>query len=310
MKTILACTIIGMFACAASPRLFAGASCTQQATQSATTQNAAPQTGSAQTTAPSPDDPRFAAFVYDVVSIKPHKDDPNARSIWMGMQNETDGVTMRRVGVEMMLSAAFGNQYSKFSRLPNWASSESYDVDAKMEPEVADAFQKLSPADQKIARRHMMQAFVREYLKAAVHIETNEVASYDLVIAKNGPKLKEVTDPAIPDRGFSVMGSKSGTVLEAHATQIATLLGQVSYEAGRPVFDKTGLTGKYEFTLKYSHENLNAAPPGPDGVPAPPADASPPMAKALEEQLGLKLVPAKGNVDLIVIDHVEKPSGN
>ncbi len=76
------------------------------------------------------------------------------------------------------------------------------------------------------------------------------------------------------------------------------------------MYDKTGLTGKYDFTLKYSRDNLSAAPPGPDGVAAPPLGAAPPLAKALEEQLGLKLVPARGNVDVIVIDHVERPSGN
>ncbi len=172
-------------------------------------------------------DPKFAAFVYDVVSIKPHKDDPNPREItWAGMQDSPDGVTMRNVDVVHMISAAYGNAYSKVSGAPDWAARATYDVEAKMEPEVADALQKLSPADQKLARRHMMQVFVRDYLKAAVHVETTEVSTYDLVIAKNGPKLKEVTDPATSDSSFAARESQTGIVLEAHGTDIANLMSQ------------------------------------------------------------------------------------
>ena len=255
-------------------------------------------------------DPRFAVFVYDVVSIKPFKEEPNAQSSWMGIEDSPDGVRIRNTPVVFMIVRAFATEHSKVSGAPDWASREMYDVEAKMEPEVADALQKLSPADQKLARQHMLQVFVRYYLKAAVHMETTEVSIYELVVAKNGPKLKEVTDPATPAGGMRVSGSKSGTKWEGHATPIEYIMGQMSYAAGRPVYDKTGLTGRYDFTLNYTQDNLSAAPPGSDGMAPPPPDTAPPLAKALEEQLGLKLVPAKGNMDVIVIDHVERPSGN
>ena len=86
------------------------------------------------------------------------------------------------------------------------------------------------------------------------------------------------------------------------------MMGQLSYAAGRPVYDRTGLTGRYDITLKYTTDDMAEPVAGADG--APPLDTAPPLAKALEEQLGLKLVPARGNMDVIVIDHVEKPSGN
>jgi uncharacterized protein (TIGR03435 family) len=264
-----------------------------------------------QTASTSPDDPKFAAFRYDVVSIKPYKVDPKATSNWMGQQDSPDGVTMRNVGVDFFIGQAYRTEHFKVTGAPDWATREKYEVEAKMDPEVADAFQKLSAADKKLARQHMMQIFVREYLKAAVHMETTEVSVYDLVIAKNGPKLTEVTDPAVPDEGFRGSSIPGGMQIAARGMELATMMGQLSYVAGRPVYDKTGLTGRYNFTLRYSQDNNMSAPiPGTGGDGAPPVDVAPPLARALEEQLGLKLVPSKGNMDMIVIDHVERPVAN
>jgi uncharacterized protein (TIGR03435 family) len=216
---------------------------------------------------------------------------------------------MRNVGADYVITQAFRTAHFKISGAPDWAAHELYDVEAKMAPEIADALQKLTPNDEIIARQHMMQVLVKQYLKAEVHMETTEVAAFDLVVAKNGPKLTEVTDPAMPDQGFRASQSQSGVVLKAMATRLELLIPQFSRVAGRPVFDKTGLTGRYDFTLRYALENLSATAPGSADAAPPPSDA-PPLAKALEEQLGLKLVPSRGNMDVIVIDHVERPPRN
>jgi uncharacterized protein (TIGR03435 family) len=290
-KSICVCVLLAAVACIATPT--------------------SAQTVTPQTALLTPDDPMFAAFRYDVVSIKPHKDDPKATSHWMGLQDSPDGVTMRNVGVVFFVGQAYRTEHFKVTGAPDWATQEMYDVEAKMDPEVADAFQKLSTPEKKLARQHMMQIFVREYLKAAVHMETTEVSVYDLVIAKNGPKLTEVTDPTIPDRGFTGSSIQGGMQLVAQAMQLATMMGQLSYVSGRPVYDKTGLTGRYNFTLRYSQDNnMSASAPGMATETAPPVDVAPPLARALEEQLGLKLVSSKGNMDVIVIDHVERPAAN
>lgn len=281
------------------------ASATQTSTQAATPQNAAPQAASA-----SPDDARFATFVFDVVSIKPHKDDPNARSVWMGIQDTPDGERMRNVGVTFLIANAFRTAHSKASGAPDWAAHEMYDIETKMDPDVADAFQKLSPADQKLARQHMMQALVRDYMKAKVHMETTEVSVYNLVIAKNGSKLKEPADPAAPSGGVRVSGTSGGMMWTGQGTEIGAIMGQLSYAAGRPVYDETGLTGRYDFTLKYAPDTLSARAVEANAGGAPGLDILPPLAQALEEQLGLNLVSAKGKMDVIVIDHVERPSPN
>jgi bla regulator protein blaR1 len=278
-------------------------------------QNAAPQAA-----AVSLDDPKFAAFVYDVVSFKPHKDDPRATSRWMGSREELDGLTIHQDSTIGLVGMAFGTTDSRISGAPDWSSKDSWDVQAKMEPEVADALSKLSPAEQKLARRHMMQELVRDYLKVQFHMTQEEVPAFDLIIAKNGPKLNEVTDPNVPDHGFSLQDGPNGTsVLVVRATTLSELqfqfellastpvLDKMGFWFARPVVDKTGLTGRYDFKVIYLSEPLaEAAVAGSNTQP----DAAPPFATALEEQTGLKLVPSKGMLDVIVIDHIEQPSQN
>jgi uncharacterized protein (TIGR03435 family) len=98
--------------------------------------------------------------------------------------------------------------------------------------------------------------------------------------------------------------------LTAQAVSISALVNQLRLESPeRPVLDKTGLTGKYDFTLTYAPDNISGAIPG--ASPSIPADSlAPTLFTALEEQLGLKLEAGKASIEIIVIDHVERPSGN
>ena len=176
-----------------------------------------------------------------------------------------------------------------------------------MGSEVADAFQKLSPADQKLARQHMLRVIARDYLKLTFHMEVTEVQIYEMVVGKSGPKLKP-GDPNAPEEGLRVSGTGGVTTWDGTNTALSSMLGQLTYVMGRPVYDKTGLTGRYEFQVKYSSDRAGAGSPDINTAPAP--DAAPPITTALEEQLGLKLVSAKGPMDMIVIDHLEKPAVN
>jgi uncharacterized protein (TIGR03435 family) len=177
-----------------------------------------------------------------------------------------------------------------------------------MDPEVAAELHKLDAADQKLARQHMLQVMLQDRFKFAGHTEPHEVKGLYLVIGKNGPKLKETTvdanDQTRPSRGMSVRSPSAGVVeWDGHAKKITSMLGQLGYETGRVVFDKTGLTGLYDFTLKFAEERAFQAS-GPD------INNVPELGGALEEQLGLKLVSGKANMDYVVIDHVERPSSN
>jgi uncharacterized protein (TIGR03435 family) len=105
--------------------------------------------------------------------------------------------------------------------------------------------------------------------------------------------------------------------LTAQGVPISDLVRPLSQQLGRTVIDKTGLTGNYDFTLQWTpDENQGGGLKGPEGGPssadgaAPPESSGPSIFTALEEQLGLKLESQKGPVEIVVIDHVEKPSQN
>jgi uncharacterized protein (TIGR03435 family) len=142
----------------------------------------------------------------------------------------------------------------------------------------------------------MLQSLLADRFQLRVHYESRIQPIYELVLAKGGFKLKPL--PADHERGG--MSGRPGEMI-LHGMSIADLARSLSMsnEAGRAVVDKTGLTGNYEIDLKWTPDDQQGTP-----------DAGSTLFTALEEQLGLKLEPAKGPVDTLVIDHVEKPSEN
>jgi uncharacterized protein (TIGR03435 family) len=206
---------------------------------------------------------------------------------------------------------------------PRWLGDELYDVVAKVHQ--ADLADWQKPAMRQTMLREMLQAMLAERCKVVVHYGSKESPVYNLVIAKGGPRFKqaETVDMAElrrkhPD-GRVMMGSGTMAVPGPNGTQFYaipmailanTILPSV---ADRPVVDKTGLTGYYDLALPSSALRRPAPPPLPGA--AQPLDApSPPLEDesifAALETLGLRLEPAKGLVDTLVIDHVERPSEN
>jgi uncharacterized protein (TIGR03435 family) len=177
----------------------------------------------------------------------------------------------------------------------NW-----YDIEARA-PE--------SSTDDQI--RIMLQALLEDRFKLKVHRETREMAAYKLVIAKNGPKLKPavpgfrptVDGIAMPFReGFcaGVLG-RDGRHLIGEGATVAQVINWLPGNLEGPVVDGTGgIDGKFDFDVRFIRENK----PAPDGEPGPD------LPTALQEELGLKLERSKAPIEVLVIDHLEKPSGN
>lgn len=258
--------------------------------------------------------PGGPGFEYDVASIKPHKDDGTGR---MMMGGSDDG--FRAVNTTMRNTVV--NAYSTGLQLeitgaPGWLNELHYDIEAKFEPEVGEALRKLTADDSNFARRYMMQKLLKERMNLVAHAETKEVPAYDLVVAKNGPKFKEADPNAIDIGRMSMRIDQGKWVIDARGAQVIALARNLAQFAGRPVFDKTGLTGRYDIKLEFAREQpLSAAAPaggaagsGPD-LPADPAGGLT-ITAALEEQLGLKLVPTRGPMMVVVIEHVDKPDVN
>ena len=126
-----------------------------------------------------------------------------------------------------------------------------------------------------------------------------ELAIYAIQIAKGGPKLTPAKYPdATPNERSSGKGTEA-TVTYTSATMQDFTAGEQRF-LDRPLIDQTGLTGKYDFSLHYTYDEARATDPN-----APPG-----IFTAMQGQLGLKLVPVKAPVDVLVIDHVERPSEN
>ena len=178
--------------------------------------------------------------------------------------------------------------------LPGWANSERFDVVAKADDETAVAMENLPREEQWKQTQTMLQEALADRFKLRAHNETREGPIYELVIAKGGFKLKKA--PASEhSRGYSW----SHDHIEVRTGLIGSLVFALSDLLSRNVVDKTGLSGNYDIELKWTPDDQQGTP-----------DAGPTLFTALEEQLGLKLVPAKGPVDTFVVDHVERPTEN
>jgi uncharacterized protein (TIGR03435 family) len=173
-----------------------------------------------------------------------------------------------------------------------------------MDVETADALHKLPRQQQEVQRQLMLQSLLADRFKLKVHRATAVRTTYELVLAKGGPRLKEHNpdtdidgnkwqEGVRPSTDWSISDGK----ISGHAMPISILANHLPVHL--EIVDKTGLTGRYDVVLTWDPKDepgLNATEPS--------------LFTALEEQLGLRLKPTKTTVDTIVIDHLEMPSEN
>ena len=146
----------------------------------------------------------------------------------------------------------------------------------------------------------MVKKLLADRFQLKFHFEKREQTVYVLTISKTGTKLaRSQSDPSAPGGlGFGPPGNFGAT--NATMADIAEALGQGILN--RPVVDQTGLTGRFDLRLTWTPEGPSAAKES--------ADAPPDIFTAIQEKLGLKLISAKAPVDVLMIDHVERPSAN
>jgi uncharacterized protein (TIGR03435 family) len=234
--------------------------------------------------------PRWIAFAqeqprlsFEVASVKPSG--PNDQLMYRllpGGRYIANGLTLK-----MLIGNAYGVPEFRISGGPGWRDSDKYNIEAKVGiplPPWPDSNKQLSL---------MLQSLLEDRFKLAFHRETREETMYELVVARGGAKLTQAKADESPGFGMEPGGIRS------MAVPLEYLAANLAYVLGRTVIDKTGLAGKYSYTVTYTPDD------------APPADANgPSIFTALQEQLGLKLESTKGPVELLVIDHAEKPDAN
>jgi bla regulator protein blaR1 len=252
---------------------------------------------------------------FEVVSIKPcqFRQEPN------GMYPPPGNSSPGRLGtgcyplhdehgMGLIRGAYASNPFTPINGGPSWIHSAFYEINARAEgnPSV------------RTMRGPMMQVLLEDRFQLKIHHQTTEGPVYILNVARGGAKLHEFTEgtctphsyppsPLQPGQEYcrsNISGLSPASVEAQGATldDFSTLLLPV---LARPVMNKTGITGRFDISVKFSREGTQPSisePTDPTGFPS--------IFTALQEQLGLKLEPAKGPVEMFVIDHIERPAGN
>ena len=251
---------------------------------------------------------------FEVASVKPNGDGPGK----MQATTRPGGVFVAvNTPLRLLIADAYiGNQPGAIDRIvggPDWVQSARYDITAKAAREFRP-----TPPGPPAELLLMLRALLEDRFKLKVHREPRELPAYELVVVRPGAAglrrsdvdcdalfaAGQVTRPEVgirPRCGVSngPVGVTGDIGLIAGAFSMSQF-AQFLQRVGRPVIDKTGLTGRYDFDLAF-------APLGSSPADAPSDPARPTIFVALEEQLGLKLQSTKGPLDVIVIDSIERP---
>jgi uncharacterized protein (TIGR03435 family) len=302
---------------------------------------------------------------FEVVSIKPSPQNLNLR----GGGPRGSSLTLTGGSLRMLLQQGYakpnatggGFQQIQIIGEPNWIDSDLYEINAK-----ADCSNGPIPREQMML---MIQSMLEDRFKLKAHIETRELPVYNLVLGREGSKMKlsedqtpagpaavgpaqlcgpppppitlppplpptpggpggaPATPPAPPRGALRMMMTPAGYNMQGTATPFGNFVSFLSQFSGRPVIDKTGLKGLFDFTLQFSREGitlpgLGGGPPppglGPVGLsagpagPGAPTDAAEPVPSLFTtiQELGLRLESTKGPVEVLVVESAEKPTEN
>jgi uncharacterized protein (TIGR03435 family) len=255
---------------------------------------------------------------FDVATIKPAAN-ANGQSL---LQATPGRLRMTNLTLRRLILNAYGVQDYQLSGDPSWLASEHYDIQATAAGNTS-VQQMEGP---------MLQVLLEERFKLTLHRETRQLPVYDLAVPKGGAKLQTSKEgsctpyledsapppaaaPGQPNRnycGLHLTVSGLNRALDGKGVTVAALAANLSRnytsDLGRTVIERTGLTGTFDVHLTWSIDPL-AGPAAPDTA-SPPDLAGPSLFTALQDQLGLRLESAKGPVEVLVIDHIEKPSEN
>jgi uncharacterized protein (TIGR03435 family) len=287
MKTIVALLLLGLV----SP--FSTA-------QSQTSPAQSPATASTSTTASPASAATPAATVspeFEAATIKPVKE-PNPNR--MHDSEEGRRFLTRYTSLSDLIVMAYELNRRQVVDGPAWVTTDEFDVDA-----VGDGLH--AEDGNQMVWQEMLQRLLADRFKLTFHWEQREISSYELVVAKGGPKLKTADANEQQNNGCSHLGNCTFT--KDSLAGFARFMGFVVLD--KPVVDKTGLAGEFDITLKWTPDETQFASMGVH-VP-PPVDnpnAPPELFTAIQEQLGLKLEVRKAMTKVFVNDHVERPTEN
>ncbi len=225
---------------------------------------------------------------FEIASIKPHRfagDEPSDRRVLSGGRFVARATTVRS-----LLRIAFGTDDNLMSGAPGWIDNQAFDIDA------------ITPNHAEIKTPEQLQQLILSLLEdrfqLKFHREQKEGAVYWLELenpGKLGPSLKPSTPESQPSMSTNSNGST--TVMRVSMMSMTDIAVALRRQAGRPVEDHTGVKGSFDFQIEWAPQETQDS-------------ADPSFSTVLKEQLGLKLQPAKGTIEMIVIDQIAHPSAN
>jgi uncharacterized protein (TIGR03435 family) len=231
---------------------------------------------------------------FEVATIKPAN--PNAQ--WGGPNPHR--IELRNTSLSTLITFAYRLNSNQILGAPAWVDTERFDLSGVPDTEGQPNINQV---------RRMLQKLLADRFKLTTHHDKKELSVYALTAGKTAPKLtKDEGDSS----GIPNLMLRDLNTLTVHNANMQDFTGFLQESVlDRPVVDQTALPGRYDFTLKWTPDDsqfirLGVRPP----PPADSADAPPGLFTAIQEQLGLKLAPTKASANVLVIDHVEKPSEN
>jgi bla regulator protein blaR1 len=255
------------------------------------------------------DPAKTSALAFEVASVKPHVFARGQFAFGTADRESSVRISGNRVTTQGLFAGLVMTAYKlrtfQVSGAPVWRDEtgriQLYDIEARAPGDRVPTIDEV---------RQMLQTLLAERFQLKFHRETKEAPTYDLVVGNNTPKLK----PSAPDVESKAVLSANRLRMDYTNISISELLIRIGSQFDRPLFDKTGLQGGYDFTLEYMPTLPGGASMSPEEAAAIaklyPPDEAPSVPVALQQQLGLKVVSAKEQVEILVIDHVERPSAN
>jgi uncharacterized protein (TIGR03435 family) len=231
---------------------------------------------------------------FDVASVKPEK---FAGAATVGVKIEGNTFHAEYMGLNQLIEYAYNIEEFQLSGGPAWAADRTI-----LSPDLFQIIAKAAPGETPSAEqfRVMLQTLLADRFHLQIHHIDRQLPAYNLVVDRGGAAFKETAGGKTAMKQRAV--GEVGWSIDATNVTIPRAISLLSYYAHRLIFDKTGLTGNYDFTVKWLLNQLGAADVAGSDLPSLP--------NALQEQLGLRLESITAPYDTIVIDHAEKPSEN
>jgi uncharacterized protein (TIGR03435 family) len=236
-----------------------------------------------------------SALTFDVASIRQNNTSIDGHHHIYSAANDSHFRSVN-VSVKDLLQLAYDLPATQILGGPAWLESITFDIDAKAGPEVDAKMHDLSSDQGRLWKRQMVQTLLVDRFQLKTHEETRQLPVYALVVAKNGSRFK----PSEAN-GTTIDGGRSRIHVQGSDNTLTLLARELALSLGRVVLDNTGITGRYDLTLRWTPD---------DAPPTTSADAPPDIFTAIQEQLGLKLESTKGPVPVLVVDHIAMPSEN